>query len=809
MIRKACNKSITNETIYNTKPAMSNYNFELNLHSQNKVRQIRDCATDAFVASLFSYDYLVPANNQKKSIKRNLFLLFVYDYFNLNIISDFDIYLMNNDCELIISDEYIKFLFKGGNVYFEIIHRLIYEQNILDVLSQTAKDEMNNFFKRAFSVSDFDFTVSIKCLSNEKFIKIKYHLTNFLIKRLEEITLFFNSYLIKTLSPSNNYINTTYNGSELTFTHKQTGIDQNILNIPNLNTHNIQLLPNEQRIMTRLKLIDNLFYSIYNNPFFYKFLNAIKNNVDQSYNIQNILSITLNNSNGNKLLEHYSIIISPFEKEKIKLQLKKIINNIRLINRILTNQEFNNLNPIDNKYFNSKIINTISKLEYINTKFSPTNIFIYNSTINLITFKTYQSTYFNNLQKCFDQVQFYSPEIFSNIINSLVATLNTKITSPNNIIKNYVKDPKELFLFQNKNDYQDESNFEIINLKRDTTNNITTNDISITGTPDILYQVNNTEKILFNNDENNNYHYISYNSSINSNLSDINSITNFDLLRSKFNFSLSNIYIKKFLPDAPNNWKQTKIKIPSEFIDISICCFDDTMYNHLMHDSSYYQTYNLIIPVNNLTNKRFSVESFNTSYYIHDLSTVLFTQNHLTTPWLDAKYSKRLERLFFIYAINNKIQNYRFLTLINTIASDMIVYINNPTPVTLANINIYSEYDFNNNDFILLSNNIINHHKNIKDYKFAIDNLYYKGLDDFIDVLFFVFNVYYYNNVNTNLMFNLVNYLRKKFKYYDFNNTEYITHYINKIQPFLEDVRDKSADVIKNIGRIYINLRNI
>ena len=68
MINKSGNKSISKETIYNNKPQNTTFNFELNLHTANKFRRIRDCATNSVVDSLFSYDYnLQPQMNQKKS----------------------------------------------------------------------------------------------------------------------------------------------------------------------------------------------------------------------------------------------------------------------------------------------------------------------------------------------------------------------------------------------------------------------------------------------------------------------------------------------------------------------------------------------------------------------------------------------------------------------------------------------------------------------------------------------------------------------------------------------------------------------
>jgi hypothetical protein len=821
MINKSGNKSISKETIYNNKPQNTTFNFELNLHTANKFRRIRDCATDSVVDSLFSYDYnLQPQMNQKKSINRNLFLLFIYDYFDLCIKSDFGMYLINNDSELIIDDiEYIKFLFKGGNVYFEIIHRLIHEYNILNTLSNIQRTNMTQFFKDTFAISDFDFTIYIKCTSHDKYLKIKYYLTKFLINKLEDITLFFNMYLSQTLSNVNPYINSTLNGNEKSFSYNGILIQNNILPInpvPGqlLDTQYTQLNVNQINIISRLNMINNLFSEIYNNKFFDKFLNAIKSNIDINYDIGHILGgqFTVD------LLDHYSVIVSSFEKYKIRTQIRNIIINIRLINRLLRNNNFNNLMPIQDKYFNSNIINTISKLEYINAKYGPNIFFIYN--IPLSQFKNYQLRYFDSLKNYFGQINFYSPEVFGNIINTLVTKLNNSISTQQNPqqLNIFVKDPKESFLFQNRYDYIDDTNFEIVKLKLDHRERFNVNDISINGINDLLYCTNNVDKTLYNNEISNNYHYISYNSSINVNYCNINSHIAFDLLRSKLNFTLNSSYIKKFAPDILRNWKLTKLKIPSEFIDISIVGYEDSFYNHLINDSSYFQKYNLEVPVNPFTNNKFVVESFNTSYFIYDLVIILFGQNHITTPWLDIKYAKRLRRLFFIYAINNYARNTMYLQLIRNIASNMVLYITTRNQIHLQFINIHSKYNFDTNDFLFIMNDIMDTHQNLHSQRFAIDILYFNQLDELINTMFFVFNIFYFYSRGPNitiqnirddvLTYNIINYLRNKFMFYNFTdvNGDFNTYYISKIRGFLVDIVNETDSVIRNINLIWTNL---
>ena len=214
MIIKGSNYSIKNEILYNTKPESNQYNSEKLLHFTNKIRAIRDNTTDSFVYSLFQYNYAEPITsnvqdpnnilddtNLFKTLKRNLFLLFVFDSFDLALISEFESYLMNNNCEIfdVEKNEQVNFAFKGGNIYFEYIYKIIYN-GYLDSLSQDDQEKKKTFFNNNFKVSDFDFTVILKCNSQDRFNKIKYHLIKFLISKLEDITSFFNRYLINVLN---------------------------------------------------------------------------------------------------------------------------------------------------------------------------------------------------------------------------------------------------------------------------------------------------------------------------------------------------------------------------------------------------------------------------------------------------------------------------------------------------------------------------------------------------------------------------------------------------------------------------------
>ena len=218
------------------------------------------------------------------------------------------------------------------------------------------------------------------------------------------------------------------------------------------------------------------------------------------------------------------------------------------------------------------------------------------------------------------------------------------------ILNFYAKDPKFPFLFKNRVDSKEEINYEIVKLKLNVANQFTIYDINIESADNITFDTDNTAQNLYINKKNNNYHYISYNSSINVSQYNNTSIINFDLVRSKFNLTLKNVFIKNFLPPDPiphnpNIWQSSTIKIPSEFIDISIANIDDYGYNVFINNAAgYIHNYNF-----NFGNNIFSIKSFSVSYFIHDLITILYSQN--MCPWINNKYEKRIFRLLFLYTL--------------------------------------------------------------------------------------------------------------------------------------------------------------
>lgn len=450
MIVKTGDKSIATQVSVNRKTINKTTYYDDALHIKNKFRVLRDLATDSVVDTLFRYEYkddntAADRLNYNNSIKRNLFLMYVYDYFNLNIISDFEYYLLTNNCEILNSEyEYVKFLFKGGNVYFHIVYELIQKYNIFKGITPDQKNTIIDEFSKAFKISDFDFTINLYCITHNKFIKVKKYLVEFIIKKLEEVTIFFNGYISRKLKSSKKFI-----PNNECFEQKEENNENNqdicLNETTKIDTQSNILESDQKTSSIKLKLINDFLSELYNNKLFRPFVLAINKTTDVRFN----LDVVLNGQINDNLLEYYAKLISTFiNSDKIKNEIKQMISSIRFINLLLadinlyTSFEKNN----KNKEFNAMIINVFLKISFINDYYNSTKIFVIKSDFNLNTYQKHQNDYFSNLEKIFDEIDFYSENSIINIIQSIAKSVNSKIKS-NDQYEKYAKEPNEDFLF--------------------------------------------------------------------------------------------------------------------------------------------------------------------------------------------------------------------------------------------------------------------------------------------------------------------------------------------------------------------------
>lgn len=823
MIKKEGINSISTQLFTNNKPILDTITSEHSLHIKNRFRSLRDSSTDGFVKTMFAYDYFNNneiANNNNE-IRRNLFLLYVYDYFNLKIISDFEYYLLTNNFELLESDtEYIHFLFKGGNIYFHIVRQLIDIHHIFDGLDDVNVNIIKNMFNDSFKISDFDFTINLYCNSHQKFLKIKEQLVKFITEKLEEITLFFNQLIVTNLLNSP-LVNNIITDNTHTFTANNVGIinpnQQQLINQHyNLNTQsNIDF--NIIIVINQMKNINNIFTKLYNNIFFKPFLNAVSKNTNNIFGLGVILGGLIDDN----ITAYYGKLISNFEITKVQVQINNIIRDIRNINYRLNGINWDGLNVNLNKEYNAHVINTLSKLIYINDKYI--NIFRINNNFSLQLFKTALNNHFKNLEYLFNDINFYSDLLFIDMVKNIAENLTNKIYKRVDgvitEVNKFVKEPNETFMFNNDNDFIDESNYEVIKLTNNLVNPddvINYQDIELVGAPNLIIQKDNHNTELYINSVTNNFHYVSYNSTIYSVLNTFGSIISFDLLRSKLHFKLNNVYVKKFLPDVPDNWTNNTIIIPSEFIDISIGCYEDSFYDTFTKDPNFYvKSYNYSVNnLHNVVNSQFNIKSLSVEYFIHDLTSILFSQN-IFYPWYDNKYNKRIKRLLFLYIIN-KNTNANIMMHIQNITNLMIMYIDNPNYNYFNNNNMlgdlqnYSQYNcttFNN-----FAQHVIDNHISLKSHHFAHNSLYFNDISELINCLFFCFYIYNLYNRNIDgdreIAINLINSQRKLYKFKNLNNIDYVNLYHNKIPEFIREIDNSLTEIIYLYLNIALRLPN-
>lgn len=119
-------------------------------------------------------------------------------------------------------------------------------------------------------------------------------------------------------------------------------------------------------------------------------------------------------------------------------------------------------------------------------------------------------------------------------------------------------------------------------------------------------------------------------------------VTKFNLVRMKVNFN-TQVSVYTVEGESPPHQK----RISGELIDVSIPHRDMKELKHAFeHSEEVFHSYTV---VDDTGKREMEVESYTIQYMIHDLERMLFVER--TYPWEDAKYEKRLKRLFFMYLV--------------------------------------------------------------------------------------------------------------------------------------------------------------
>jgi hypothetical protein len=826
----------------NVKPMNFSTDNDTSLHLNKKIRQIRDCTTDSFIGTFFKHAILPdnPDDNIINDKARHIFLLYVYDIFKYNIMAYFNEYLLEQGLEVLnVESEYADFIFKGGNIMFIYVLQIINKNSEFAELIKK-NNILREYINESFGVSDFDFTIYLKTNTHKKFVSVQNHLIKFIIKNLERINNFFNLYLSDVLLSNNSLFNNKYENNNLESTinpsNKPDELDLNPpISIDLNNIFNSEVNEIEKNTLEELDYINLLFAELNNSHIFDKLMSRIVKREPSNFFINNLMLtgdlISVN------FVEKYNKNILSLNSDKVSFLIISLISKIIEINQILLNLETTvEIINLRNKLIFSNIINTFNQLIFINSKYNfkvfnigPKFLNYYNLSIELF------NQYFNNIETVIKDIKFYNPNKIHQFIKNLAEKLYDKskpidknasvggtiIRKPADI---FVKEPnnESKFLFVRPDTYLDESNFKIIKITNDDATNINTTNLIIRGTDNVIVQDDIRSSLnIINSKQFDNFHYISYNSSINTTRNNNLSIVNFDLIRTKLNLLYSDALVKNI---GEANYESEKIiKIPGEFIDISISSMDDTFARHynsdpLQNKLNYKLSFN---------DKEFVIESYNPKYMVYDLEGVLYTQNSFT-PWVDGKYEKRIKRLLFIFGVSSS-KNYEYLRIINLITSQMINFIKENIQVqpdgsiieNQQNDNVYMKMlrqqffstDINlRNNFVNICEEIQNNHGFLLDFKFGNYQYYYYGLDNLINSVFYSFLVYISfdhdltknNPVNERLR-NINNHLREEFNYQDYLTIqEYKTNYIDKIKDYINAVKNISENLIAFLNGVIV-----
>ena len=593
----------------------------------DSARIFKDKSTDSFVEIIFD-----------NIDKLNSFIDYTYYEIYSKIYRIHD--LAKNNGFYLDESEYIKVIFKGGNVmsyYYDkiITDRILtndgvsnfplselinyytaHQINIPDNCrnhahqGETADKTIRRFFndnKKKFKLSDVDFTMYLNISNPIRYSIFAQLYGQILIHSLTNIKDFFNTYY-ESIRNDNN-------------------ISQEIQDI----IYNRQsFIPNDtendfiiKQLCKRINIIKKENNKIFINP------NEV-HNLDIRINFLKFQNIIFNN---------YIIEASDINNYDNILPGMLYFDQIRNIRIIVYINEYFELFKI----YMTNYKNTLNIVD-------PDNVIIDNFLIdvetNLIMSRQVLLLHIDNKKKRVLESNIYTLDK----INLLMNNISEKY-GPNDLDHEQLYRDKYISGFDKKNIH------DKIKLMKDppsilTFHNYVTNqnsnpdnEINISSRNNtLIYAVNNLDitDIRNINTGDINYHYITYNNSICSD--NYTKSSSFDLYRIKINiivdkpiFAEKDVLIDKF-------------NIPSEFIDVSIPNYTD---------SSRKMYYNEIQEKHNIMNI-LSSSSLGTTYYwdsysieqlIVDLMFILFLQKSCI-PWYDHKYDKRITRVLILYCLN-------------------------------------------------------------------------------------------------------------------------------------------------------------
>lgn len=833
-------KDSLSDLVYpNVKPPTNEFYLQNPLHTtDHNFRELKDMSTNAYVDAFFKHNFFPTAaeelENNENMVKRTYFLKYIYDYFNNELHSEFDAYLYKNSGLMLDKQngENYHFLFKGGNVMGLAIDNLLHNDQAFKQIVESDQN-MKDFINNSFGTSDFDFTVYLRIKDYKKFLHVKTYLNKFLIDKLTDVNKFFNVCLIKNTQSNQQCYNIDNVNKTIKITNKCDIQNFNALDVNNI----MPITLNDANLFFHLwgcnnrSLVDNTEKD---------YDQAQNNNLEKELTkLLYLITTVVNNKlfplciycyKKDKCIFNNPVNSDAFQKEikdfnynLYKIEIKNISDKelTHMLNNIKTNclkigSDTYNIIQIINSFITTATAQNRHLLKFI----SKDNLLLLLNILNILnnifeidhTEEPYKTNYLNDYKKIasmfglinYQQIGVLKDKL-TQLKNEYITTLGDKLTeqhtnfyNPTRIKKYFETLVEKLNYVVNTNFYKEPSDVMKQSLSYNTANqnnpkyyeiikiiiNKTNNDLWFKTNDDTSIESDYREPTIKKIEKKNkhfNCHYISYNSSIHT-ITNQNSIINFDLIRTKLNVVCDATYKKVGFDDIPGNYKNKTIKIPTEFIDISVGLLDDSFHAHFnLEQEEYMKKYNLHLGLNlrpgQIITTCFNVQSYTTKYMIFDLESILLSQNPYT-PWSAGKYEKRINRMLFLYGIQSQ-QHKQQLDDIKTLVNEMYVILLKITEIRasesnneyeqifiyLSNLNLinFNKDDFmDGNDQFVFINMIINYlnkHKKIYDIEIGkninakFSKFYSYELDQFINALFYNFYMKLITDICESLLF--------------------------------------------------------
>ena len=626
--------NIDNLISYDFKHANTDFDYENAVFNIHKERQLKDITTDTFIEDMFSDSRPKLTDEETKKVDNKVrennrfnFLAYVYTYLNLKLKLDLPKLLIEYNI-ILKPKEDVYLLFKGGNMMYYKYEEL--KPHIKPLL----QDEFSKLFDENFKISDFDFTCYITVKDRERFYKVKKIVNQILWRETVKIRNFFENYINVALD----------NAVNPELQDQQTHYDNKFFYELNINELGKQDTHKETRIQNiHNRLLNNIYISAPHNSYdtiLNKAMQITENDEDIFQFGQQQIKSTLYylrkylyrkliyHKSPEKLSQHFH---TTYEKENEDMKsvivlmwtkLSKYINDIQL-------------NDNDN-YINIVSHNDILTLLYTYEFLVIVNkhkdmIFDANNHINPVVIAQQTNSLYTFLQKYIQDFELIFQEriIQSDLYNiytvsTLLKNIKKKLDDKKDTLKVCESIYDEYLSFDDDTTkLKDEQNYNFIDLKDKDFN------VYMQKREDFYIQPNLTgNSTNYIDTSSSNFHYVYQNSTIKKLRNQSSSVVDFDLLRVKFNVSLSISGVEK------------PVKVPSEFIDISICNYDDSTLNEFRNHTEE----GLGLFTIKSDNLMMECYGYSIDFMVHDLIHVLYEQN-LFTPWADAKYHKRIKRL--------------------------------------------------------------------------------------------------------------------------------------------------------------------